>query len=253
MNPIFVPSATSCSRSTMRRKWSWPMLAVPGPKACCSRRARVDLPDAELPRMTMRWGSVIPINLAAGPVKPSGGTNLGRSQTPRRPAWPYHPEVTITITAAGPTDIPSLLASADALIRTDAGVFDADATNLTWATGGGPAYCAALVTGGDDFALLARDEGDVIGHFRAAGTALTSCIRGAVPGAHVPGVPIDLRRPAEGGSVRRPDCCAGRRSAIGRVNYRDCHRPCHGRPAELGVSARGARLDPLVGSPSLCS
>lgn len=72
--------------------------------------------------------------------------------------------MTITITAAGPTDIPSLLASADALIRTDAGVFDAGATNLTWATGGGPAYCAALVTGGDDFALLARDEGDVIGH-----------------------------------------------------------------------------------------
>ncbi|MGI8418812.1 MAG: GNAT family N-acetyltransferase [Nakamurella sp.] len=46
----------------------------------------------------------------------------------------------------------------------DARVFDADATNLRWATGGGPAYCAALVTGGDDFALLARDEGDVIGH-----------------------------------------------------------------------------------------
>lgn len=78
-------------------------------------------------------------------------------------AWPYHPDVTITITAADPTDIPSLLASADALIRTDAGAFDASATNLAWATGGGPAHCAALVAGGDDFALLARDD-EVIGH-----------------------------------------------------------------------------------------
>lgn len=82
----------------------------------------------------------------------------------RGTAWSYHSEVTITITAAGPSDIPSLLASADALIRTDAAVFDADATNLAWATGGGPAYCAALVSGGDDFALLARDEDEVIGH-----------------------------------------------------------------------------------------
>jgi len=32
---------------------------------------------------------------------------------------------------------------------------------------------------------------------------------------HVPGVPIDLRRPSEGGSVRRPDCCVGRRWATG--------------------------------------
>ena len=76
----------------------------------------------------------------------------------------YHPDVTITITAAGPSDIPSLLASADALIRTDAGMFDAGATNLAWATSGGPAYCAALVAGGDDFAILARDEDEVIGH-----------------------------------------------------------------------------------------
>lgn len=70
----------------------------------------------------------------------------------------------ITISAAGPSDIRSLLASADGLIRTDAGVFDAGATNLVWATSGGPAYCAALVVGGDDFALLTRDEGEVIGH-----------------------------------------------------------------------------------------
>ncbi len=80
------------------------------------------------------------------------------------PAWPYPSEVTIAITAAGLSDVSSLLASADALIRTDAGVFDARTTNLAWATGGGPAYCAALVAGGDDFALLARDEDEVIGH-----------------------------------------------------------------------------------------
>lgn len=76
----------------------------------------------------------------------------------------YHPDVIIRISAAGPSDIPSLLASADALIRTDAAVFDADATNLAWATSGGPAYCAALVAAGDDFALLARAEDEVIGH-----------------------------------------------------------------------------------------
>jgi ribosomal protein S18 acetylase RimI-like enzyme len=76
----------------------------------------------------------------------------------------YHPDVIITISAAGPSDIPSLLASADALIRTDAAVFDADATNVAWAMSGGAAYCAALVAAGDDFALLARDEGQVIGH-----------------------------------------------------------------------------------------
>jgi len=64
----------------------------------------------------------------------------------------------------GPRDIPSLWASADALIRTDAAVFDAGATNLAWVTSGGPAYCAALVVDGDDFALLARDEDEVIGH-----------------------------------------------------------------------------------------
>lgn len=81
-----------------------------------------------------------------------------------RQHWPYHPEVTIAITTAAPGDIANLLASADALIRTDAAVFDADATNLAWVTGGGPAYCAALVAGGDDFALLARDGDEVIGH-----------------------------------------------------------------------------------------
>ncbi len=43
-------------------------------------------------------------------------------------------------------------------------MFDAAATNLAWATSGGPAYCAALVAAGDDFALLARDEHEVIGH-----------------------------------------------------------------------------------------
>jgi len=32
---------------------------------------------------------------------------------------------------------------------------------------------------------------------------------------HVPGVTIDLRRPEEGGPVRRPDRCVGRRSRCG--------------------------------------
>ncbi len=82
----------------------------------------------------------------------------------REPAGLYHLDVTISITAAGPGDVPSLLASADALIQTDAAVFDAGATNTAGATSGGPAYCAALVAGGDDFALLARDEDEVIGH-----------------------------------------------------------------------------------------
>ena len=72
--------------------------------------------------------------------------------------------MTITIATAGLGDVTSLLASADALIRSDAAAFDAEATNLAWAIHGGPTYCAALVAGGDDFALLARDGNEVIGH-----------------------------------------------------------------------------------------
>jgi GNAT superfamily N-acetyltransferase len=72
--------------------------------------------------------------------------------------------VTIRITKATPDDIPEVLASADALVATDAGRHDAAATNLGWAAETGVAYCTALLASGDHLVLLARDGNDVVGH-----------------------------------------------------------------------------------------
>jgi GNAT superfamily N-acetyltransferase len=72
--------------------------------------------------------------------------------------------VKISVTTAAPGDIPQLLASADALVATDAGRYDAAGTNLGWAAQTGMAYCQALLASGDNLALLARAGDDVAGH-----------------------------------------------------------------------------------------
>lgn len=70
----------------------------------------------------------------------------------------------ISIVVAAPADIPELLASADALVATDAGRYDAAATNLGWAAQTGLAYCQDLIASADSLALLARDGSDTAGH-----------------------------------------------------------------------------------------
>jgi len=72
--------------------------------------------------------------------------------------------VTIRIIVATADDIPAILASADALVATDAGKHDAAATNLGWAAQTGVAYCTSLLASDDILVLLARDGDDVAGH-----------------------------------------------------------------------------------------
>jgi len=72
--------------------------------------------------------------------------------------------VTIRISAATPDDVAEILASADALVATDAGRHDAAATNLGWAAQTGLAYCASLLASADNLVLLARDGDEVTGH-----------------------------------------------------------------------------------------
>jgi GNAT superfamily N-acetyltransferase len=61
-------------------------------------------------------------------------------------------------------DVPGILASADALVATDAGLHDAAATNLGWAAETGIAYCTSLLASDDNLVLLARDGDDLAGH-----------------------------------------------------------------------------------------
>jgi ribosomal protein S18 acetylase RimI-like enzyme len=72
--------------------------------------------------------------------------------------------MTIRIDSATRDDIPEILASADALVATDAGVHDAAATNLGWARETGTAYCTSLLDGDDNLVLLAREGDQVVGH-----------------------------------------------------------------------------------------
>jgi GNAT superfamily N-acetyltransferase len=72
--------------------------------------------------------------------------------------------VTIRISVATPEDIPGILASAEALVATDAGQHDAAATNLGWAAQTGVAYCTALLASADNRVLLARDLDELVGH-----------------------------------------------------------------------------------------
>ncbi len=61
-------------------------------------------------------------------------------------------------------DVPGILASADALVATDAGLHDAAATNLGWAAETGIAYCTSLLASDDNLVLLARDGDALAGH-----------------------------------------------------------------------------------------
>lgn len=70
----------------------------------------------------------------------------------------------IRTSVATPDDLPGFLASADALVATDAGRHDAAATNLGWAAQTGVAYCTALLASADSLVLLSRDGDEVVGH-----------------------------------------------------------------------------------------
>jgi GNAT superfamily N-acetyltransferase len=72
--------------------------------------------------------------------------------------------VTIRTSAATPDDISDILASADALVATDAGRHDAAVTNLGWAAQTGIAYCTSLLASTDNLVLLSRDGDEVVGH-----------------------------------------------------------------------------------------
>jgi GNAT superfamily N-acetyltransferase len=87
--------------------------------------------------------------------------------------------VTIRISTATADDIPDILASADALVATDAGVHDAAATNLGWAAETGTGYCTSLLASGDSLVLLARDGDEVVGHLvgRLAGPGSVHPVR----------------------------------------------------------------------------
>src|ERR1035441_8156450 len=54
MRPIFAPPGTSRSRSTTRRRLSWPTRAMPRPCQARTSAATELLPDPELPRRTIR-------------------------------------------------------------------------------------------------------------------------------------------------------------------------------------------------------
>jgi GNAT superfamily N-acetyltransferase len=70
----------------------------------------------------------------------------------------------IRIEVATHDDIPEIIASADALVATDAGRYDPTATDLGWAARTGLAYATSLVADEDGLALLARDDAAVAGH-----------------------------------------------------------------------------------------
>ena len=72
--------------------------------------------------------------------------------------------MTIRVRTATADDIPDILASADALVATDAGVHDTAATNLGWAAETGVAYCTSLLASSENLVLLASDGDEVVGH-----------------------------------------------------------------------------------------
>ena len=72
--------------------------------------------------------------------------------------------MTVIVEVATHDDIPEIIASADALVATDAGRYDAAGTDLGWAARTGLAYCTALLDSDDNLVLLARDRAEVIGH-----------------------------------------------------------------------------------------
>jgi hypothetical protein len=75
--------------------------------------------------------------------------------------------MTVIVDVATHDDISEILASADALVATDAGRYDPGATNLGWAARTGLAYCMDLLDSADNLVLLARDGDRVVGHLVA--------------------------------------------------------------------------------------
>jgi len=79
----------------------------------------------------------------------------------------YRAGVPTRIEVATPDDLFEIIASADALVATDAGRYDPDATDLGWAALTGSAYATSLLADGDSLVLVARDGDAVIGHLAA--------------------------------------------------------------------------------------
>ncbi|MFB9237677.1 GNAT family N-acetyltransferase [Plantactinospora siamensis] len=69
----------------------------------------------------------------------------------------------IHIDVATPADTGAFLASAVALVATDAARYDPDATDVTWSERTGQAYAAGALSG-DNVVLLAREDDRVVGH-----------------------------------------------------------------------------------------
>jgi GNAT superfamily N-acetyltransferase len=72
--------------------------------------------------------------------------------------------VAIRIDTATPDDLADIVASAAALVATDAARFDPSATNVDWAAYDGSSYANGLLAGEDNLVLLARDGDGVLGH-----------------------------------------------------------------------------------------
>jgi len=89
--------------------------------------------------------------------------------------------VPIRVDVATRDDISEIIASADALVATDAGRYDPDATDLGWAVRTGSAYATSLLASDDSLVLIARDGDAVIGHLvaRMYGPGSVHPIRGA--------------------------------------------------------------------------
>ncbi len=73
----------------------------------------------------------------------------------------------IRVEVATRDDISQIIASADALVATDAGRYDPDSTDLNWAARTGSAYATSLLASDDNLVLIARDGDAVIGHLVA--------------------------------------------------------------------------------------
>jgi ribosomal protein S18 acetylase RimI-like enzyme len=86
----------------------------------------------------------------------------------------------IRIDVATVADTEAFLASAIALVASDAGRYDTQATDVNWADRSGAAY-AANVFSGDNVVLLARDSNTVAGHLvgRLYGPSSVHPVRGA--------------------------------------------------------------------------
>jgi GNAT superfamily N-acetyltransferase len=86
----------------------------------------------------------------------------------------------IHIDVATAEDVEIFLASAIALVATDAGRYDGEATDVRWADRSGAAYAAGVLSG-DNLVLLARDGDMVTGHLvgRLYGPSSVHPVRGA--------------------------------------------------------------------------